>query len=155
MRAQILHSRMLNYKSIDYAQRLNIYSEIGHILSVEDWQLLQERNIYFNIVFSPGVVTPAEVDIPNGSQLINLDSNTLFKFEQRQRIAIFLHEIGHALNPNLTGREGEFIADDYAIARGYGQDIIESLNFGIEHYSLEFDKPITHERIQRITEILT
>lgn len=152
MKAQMLHSRMLNFKSIDYAQRLKIYAEIGHVLSLEDWQLLQERNIYFNIVFSPGVVTPIEINIPIDSQLINLESNTLFKYEERQRLAIFLHEIGHALSPTLTGIEAEFTADDYAINRGYGLDIVAALNFGIANFPLEFDKPVTHERIQRIVE---
>lgn len=153
MKGEIMLSRMLNFKCVDYAQRLQIYAEIGHALTLEDWQLLQQSNIFFNIVFSPGVTSPVEINIPINSQLITLDYNSLIRFEPRQRVAILLHEIGHALNPQLTGKEAEFIADDYAIERGFGEDIVSSLNFGIANFPLEFDKPITHERIQRIQNI--
>lgn len=150
MKGEIMHSRMANYKSIDYAQRLNIYAETGHALSLEDWQLLQDRNVYFNLIFSPGVTSPIEITIQARSQLISLDYNTLINFQPRERVAIVLHEIGHALNPQLTGREAEFVADDYAIDRGFAEDIVSALNYGIVNFPLEFNRPITHERIQRI-----
>ena len=150
MKGEIMHSRMVNFKSIDYAKRLNIYAETGHALTLEDWQLLQARNIFFNIIFSAGVTSPVEITIPSGSQLISLDYNSLMKWVPRQRVAIVLHEIGHSLNPTLMGEDGEFAADQYAVDRGYGEDIIASLNFGIENFPLEFDKLITRDRIQRI-----
>lgn len=153
MKAQIMHSRMVNFKSIHYAQQLNIYAETGHALSLEDWQLLQQQNVYINIIFSPGVTSPIEITIPIGSQLISLDYNTLNIFQPRERLSIVLHEIGHALNPQLTGSEAEFIADDYAIDRGFREDLISSLNYCITNFPLEFDKPITHERIQRAQKI--
>jgi len=150
MIGEILYSRMVNEKCVDYAQRLNVYTEIGHALTLEDWRLLKQKNVYFNITFSPGVTSPIEIDIPRGSQLITLDFNTLTNYEPRQRVAILLHEIGHALAPGLVRQEGEFNADDYAIGRGYAEDLLNSLNFAIENYPNEFDKPITRERIQRI-----
>jgi hypothetical protein len=154
MKGAIMESLFINEKSIDYAiRKLEIYAPLGHALSSEDWNNLKLNNVFFNIIYSPGVSSPIEKNIPSGSKLISLDVNTLILFPIRQRVAITLHEIGHSLSPNLTGRDGEFIADDYAIDRGFREDLVSSLNYGIVNFPLEFDKPITHERIQRAQNI--
>lgn len=154
MKGAIMESLFINEKSIDYAiRKLQIYAPLGHALSEDDWKSLSLNNIFFNVIFSPGVNSPVERNIPSGSKLISLDVNTLIRLPVRQRIAIALHEIGHALNPNLSGRDGEFTADDYAIDRLYGQDIRESLLYLRETNPDEFDKPITTERIERIERI--
>tara|TARA_R110002074_G_scaffold297889_3_gene469475 strand:+ start:96 stop:575 length:480 start_codon:yes stop_codon:yes gene_type:complete len=153
MKAKIMEELLINWKSIDYlnnVKHLNIYSLLGNVLSLDDWNQLQQQKIYFNVVFSPGVVSPIEKEISVGSQIINIEYNLLMQLSQKQRVAIVLHEIGHALNPIIKGQEGEFVADDYAIDRGYGEEIRESLNYLIDKLPKEFDKPINHNRIDRI-----
>ena len=153
MKAPIMYHVVLYEKGVDYLanpKKLNIYKLLGDTLSVEDWNELKVRNIFINVVFSPGVVSPVEKELPRDSQLINIDYNFLIKIPERERVAIILHEIGHAMNPLIKQKEGEFIADDYAIDRGFGEDLKNSLERCIIDYPLEFNKPITTERINRI-----
>ena len=61
-----------------------------------------------------------------------------------------LHEVEHAMNPNLSGEAGEFAADDFAIKNG--QALKKSLETFVSDFPKEFDKEITHKRIARIPE---
>ena len=47
-------------------------------------------------------------------------------------VAVLLHEIGHALNNQLKGMEGEYAADKFATDKGYGKWIINGLQKGLQ-----------------------
>ena len=70
--------------------------------------------------------------------------------ESNERIAILLHELGHAINPGIDSRSSEFNADDFVIERGFGNSLNESLQRNIVDNPIEFDKEITKQRIERI-----
>ena len=67
-----------------------------------------------------------------------------------EQIGILLHEVEHAMNPNLSGEAEEFAADDFAIKNGHGQALKKSLETFVSDFPKEFDKEITHKRIARI-----
>jgi hypothetical protein len=71
-------------------------------------------------------------------------------FSSDEGTAIILHEIGHALNPELKNMEGEYTADNYACDRGFSQHIISSLEKGKMIRPSEFSTQSTELRIERL-----
>jgi len=130
---------------------LRIYKEIILCLKDEDFLGIAENNIYLSAFFSPATNAIIKVNLPVNSKIVTFDYNHLLKCSHEERIAIILHEYGHAFNPTKKNAEGEFAADDFAIERGYGKAIKESLMKNIKENPKEFDKDITHQRIARIT----
>ncbi len=129
---------------------LKLKGLFGHTLSIEDMEELVKNNVFINIMFSPGSNSFIKHSMPIDSALINLDYNSLKNIPREHSMAILLHEIGHAMSP---GDPSEFIADNYAVERGYGNHIVKSLEENIISNPKEFDKPITHERIKKILNI--
>lgn len=74
-------------------------------------------------------------------------------FTSGEETSIILHEIGHALNPNLKGIEGEFMADNYTSERGLTDEIISSLEKGKAIRPSEFATKSTEQRIERLKKI--
>ncbi len=149
-KGRIFDLHFLSERAIAEMQKINSYAELIQSLKVEDFIEIDKMNIYFNCFFSPGSMTEMRYNIPLKSKLINIDINSLKRLNPKERIAILLHEIGHAINPGTDVQSSEFNADDFAIARGYGQTLKESLTRNITENPEEFDKEITRLRIARI-----
>ena len=130
---------------------LRIYKELILCLIDEDFIGIVKNDIFLSAFFSPATNAIIKVNLPVNSKIVTFDYNHLLKCSHEERIAIILHEYGHAFNPTKKNAEGEFAADDFAIERGYGKVIKESLLRNIEENPKEFDKDLTHQRIARIT----
>lgn len=129
---------------------LNVLGLIGNSLSIDDLQELIDNNVFISIMFSPGTHIKIKHDIPAKSGFIVIDYNHLKSLPQEQIVAIIYHEIGHALNPELKNDESEYAADDYAISKGFGEALKQSLSESIDNFPEEFDKPISYQRLVRI-----
>jgi len=131
---------------------LRIYKELILALKDEDFLGIETNNIFLSAFFGPANNSNIKVSLPPNSKIITFDYNKLLECEKEERIAIILHEFGHAFNPTKKNEEGEFAADDFAIERGYGKAIKTSLEKNIIENSLNFDKEITRKRIARIND---
>ena len=131
---------------------LGIYSDLINCLNDIDFEEIKKNNIFLNIIFSPASNSIIKVNIPVCAKIITFDYNFLSRIPKNERIAILLHEYGHAFNPKLMGYEGEFKADDFAITHEYGNALRNSLQRSIKEFPYEFDKPVTYQRIERIPE---
>jgi hypothetical protein len=129
---------------------LRIYKELILSLRDEDFIGIEENKIFLNAFFGPASNAIIKVELPVNSKIITFDYNQLLKYTHEERIAVILHEYGHAFNPSKKNAEGEFAADDFAIERGYGKALKESLQKNIKQNPKEYDKEITHQRIARI-----
>jgi hypothetical protein len=83
-------------------------------------------------------------------RISSIDINTIKLFSLEEGTAIILHEIGHALNPDLKGMEGEYAADDYACQKGFKEYIISSLEKGKLIIPSEFSTKSTDLRIEHL-----
>jgi len=164
-KARIMHEHLLTDMTIvtlqnkdpDYIkiEPLRIYKELILCLNDDDFTAIDDNNIYLNVSFSPASISIIKTTIPVGSQIVTFDYNCLLKLPNEERIAVLLHEIGHAFNPTMKNSEGEFAADDFAICRGYGKALKESLQRNIKENPKEFDKEITYQRLDKICEKLS
>jgi hypothetical protein len=150
-KAQIFDLHFLSERAIAEMQKINCYAELIQSLKDDDFIEIDKKNIYFNCFFSPGSMTDVRFSIPVKSKLINIDINYLKRLNPKERIAILLHELGHAIYPGTDSHSSEFNADDFAIERGYGFVLKESLTRNITENPQEFDKEITRLRIARIS----
>lgn len=149
-KARIFDLHFLSEKSISEMQKINCYAALIQTLNDEDFIAIDNNNIYFNCFFSPGSMTDVRFNIPVRSKLINIDINFLKRLEADERIAILLHELGHAINPGVDSQSSEFNADDFAISRGYDKALKASLQRNLIDNPDEYDKEITRQRIARI-----
>lgn len=133
--------------------KLGVFKDLVISLTKEDIEVIITNQILFSPIFSPACQTTIKRMIPECSKIISIDINTMKQFTSQESVAIILHEIGHAMNPEKKGEEGEFIADDYAKDRNFSIHIISSLEKGKKLWKEEFDKPITAKRIERLKEI--
>jgi hypothetical protein len=148
-KVELINKIFLNNSTHTYLGEnyLKLKGLFGNTLNVDDMEKLVNNSVFINVMFSPASNTFTKLSIPANSALINLDYNSLKDIPIEHSMAILLHEIGHALSPN---DQSEFIADDYAIERGYGKYILKSLQESIVDNPKVYDKTITHERISRI-----
>lgn len=127
-KAQLMHSLMLTESGIDVLSKFNVYPMLLRALSLQD---LVNKGIYFNVVYSPLSVTHNRITDKVPPQIISIDANSLNKFFTEEVVAMLLHEIGHAVSPNIKGEAGEYNTDDYAVNRGFGTFIVSSLETGV------------------------
>lgn len=132
---------------------LRIYSEIIMCLTENDFNTIVNNNIYLNVLFSPASCSSIKTNIPNNSKIITFDYNRFIEVPKEERIAILLHEVGHAFNPILMGLESEFTADDFAISHGYKIALLESLQRNVREKPREFDNDVSTQRIARMNEM--
>ena len=146
-KAEEMARRMLNEFGISQLANMGIYKKLIQSLSIEDFNSLIEDKIYFNPIYSPASQNKLKFDLENGSNIISIDLNTIKLFSLDEGVAIILHEIGHALNPELKNIEAEYAADDYACERGFAQHIISSLEKGKLILPNQFNSKSTELRI--------
>ena len=164
-KAKIFHEHLLTEKTTYFLQDndpqnknskepLKVWSKLISCLLDEDFNGISLNNIFLNVIFSPATCSFIQVNIPKSSKVINIDYNSLINCSQDQRVAIILHEYGHAFNPLVKYQEGEFVADDFAFDRGYGAALLESLEWNIKHKADEFDNDTNSLRVTRLTKKL-
>ncbi len=119
-------------------------------LSKDDIDGLVSKNIYFNLTFFPCSTTIVRETINHNDTLINLDYDSLLDLSEDQRIASLLHELGHAFNPKEPNETKEFVADNYAVEREYGEFLISSLERHIKIHPKSYDTDLSRERIKKI-----
>lgn len=149
-KAEQMAGRMLNEYGISQLANMGVYKKLILSLSVDDMSALVDNRIYFNPIFSPASQNKLRLDLETGSNIITIDLNTIKLFSSDEGTAIILHEIGHALNPDLKNMDGENAADDYACDRGFTQYIISSLEKGKLIRPSEFSTKSTELRIERL-----
>ena len=149
-KAEAIHHRMLNQFGISKLIELQVYKPLAESLSETDYQDLEDNNIYFNPLFSPASQCDININLNKGAKIITIDINSISQLSAEESIAIILHEVGHSLHPSEKGKNGEFIADDYAKNRGYQTSLVSSLIRCKELWPKEFTKNITEERIARL-----
>lgn len=152
-KAQIMYEHLVTDKTYSIMQNdLGIYADFINSLSDEGLNRIVTDRIFFNAFYSPASNSQTKVAIPVNSKVITFDANIFSRYPKSEQIAMLLHEMGHAVNPTLTGEAGEFAADDFAIKNRYSTALKKSLENFVRDFPKEFDKPITHKRIARITE---
>jgi hypothetical protein len=123
------------FKQKSFAQYFNTRKEITtlyNLLSEEEIDKLIALNTAFIRTFSPSSKGDLTEVAANGIlTLINVDNNYYSKFSPEEFVAVLLHEIGHAFNPDLNEIEGEYAADRFANVKGYGYWIIKGLQKGL------------------------
>lgn len=136
---------ILNLKSIDFQAFRLTHEEISGLIS---------SNAI--LILSPGPSATIRLsNIKKGKlTLIHFERNILLKLHSDEIIAILLHEIWHALNPDRIGIEAEFDADNFAFQKGYGRWIIRGLQNGIRNKWLGFNPKECMLRIQKLQEML-
>lgn len=149
-KAKLLESMMLNQTGFVKLCNLNVVRNLVLSLSLDDFNLFKDRNIYFYPIFSPASQSSLTINLPTGARIIGVDINVITLFSPEEGAAILLHEIGHALNPSLKGVDGEYAADDYAVCHGYKEHIISGLEKGKLVNPSAFDKETTDKRINRL-----
>lgn len=128
-----------------------IHEDLCDCLTEEEIDRLVEMNSVFIRTFSPSSKVDLEGISINGSMvLINIEGNLLGKLLPEEITAILLHEIGHALNPDHTGLDGEYIADNFAAEKGYADWIVRSLEKGLRNNWLGFDQEEIESRKQNL-----
>ncbi len=150
-KAEVMAERMLNVFGISQLAIMGIYKKLIISLSLTDLDELVKNKIYFNPIFSPASQNKLKKTLDDGSNIITIDLNTIKLFSSDEGTAIILHEIGHALNPELNNINGEYAADDYACNRGFKQFIISSLEKGKLIRPSEFVSKSTELRIERLS----
>lgn len=150
-KAEQMANRILNEFGISQLANMGIYRKLILSLSIDDMTALVIHKIYFNPIFSPASQNKLKLDLEKGSNIITIDLNTIKLFSSDEGTAIILHEIGHALNPELKNMDGENAADDYACERGFTQYIISSLEKGKLIRPSEFSTKSTELRIERLS----
>jgi len=149
-KAEQMANRMLNEFGISQLANMGIYKKLILSLSLDDMTDLVENKIYFNPIFSPASQNKLKIDLGKGSNIITIDLNTLKLFSSDEGTAIILHEIGHALRPELKNMDGEYAADDYSCERGFTQYIISALEKGKLIRPSEFVSKSTELRIAQL-----
>ena len=128
------------------------YLMLLNSLTEEDIELMQNSNVRFGMIIAPA----SQISLPTENLNINLicfEKHCLNLFNKSEIVAIILHEIGHVFNPNRTGDEHEFLADDFAVKRGYRSSIISSLQRGMKLDLPGFNQAINQRRIARLNDV--
>lgn len=151
---------------------LAVYSDLLHLLTLEDLNRLSGNRVAFVMTFSPSSTVWTEINLVEKPTIISFSAEFLpkdntkeFKCSQtsidfdkvlnpKEILAILLHEIGHVFNPNVKGLEGEYAADQFANQKGQGRWIISSLRKGVKNNWLGFDQEECDLRIYKLQENL-
>lgn len=142
------------FKQQSFLQVFNTRSEINSLfklLTEEEIDRLNEKNVVFIRSVAPS--SKIELSGLQGVQnltLINVDNNYYSRLMPEEFIGVLLHEIGHALNAELQGMEGEYAADGFASSKGYSQWVINGLRKGLQNNWMGFEKQSCELRIQRL-----
>lgn len=146
----LFRGQFINETGTDKLTDLGIFKTLVLSLREEDIQQLIDGHIFFNPIWSPASVSNLNRHLPVPAKIITIDINAMAEFSVEEGVAVILHEIGHATNPDKKGMDGEFIADDYATCRGFGDFIVSSLEQNREKFPQHYDNDSTTQRILRI-----
>ena len=124
------------------------YEMLINALSDKDIAELDNHNARMVMTYSPASC----FHMPSSEGKVHVlcfDRHTFDKFPKEHLVALILHEMGHVFNPNFSGMELEFKADDYAINRGFGLHLASCLKRGVEIGLVDFDDDL-NPRIERL-----
>ena len=142
------------FKQESFKQFFNTRCEIFDLLDIlteDEIDTLNQLNVIFIRSCSPSsIVSLNNLDIQGKLTLINIEYNYYSQLLPDEFIAIILHEIGHAFNPETKGMEGEYIADNFAEQKGYAKWIVSSLEKGMKKQWIGFDVDKCQPRIDKL-----
>ena len=146
------------FKQESFVQHFNVRLEINTLLGLlsdKEVNDLFEMNTVFIRCCSPASkMVLAELDHEAFLTLIMVDQDYYKEFFPHEFVAVLLHEIGHALNNQLKGMEGEYAADKFATDKGYGKWIITGLQKGLQKKWIGFEKNNCDLRVANISKHL-
>lgn len=155
-RGEIMRSRFLQVSFGQKLQSIDAYRLLLRSLSEDDLTNMQQRNVFFCRSYAPSSVTELKnVPAVASLMLIDFENEYLDNLTAEQTVAIILHELGHVFCPADTLRQREFNADDFAIERGYANDLRTSLEYYIRNFPEKFNDPINGNRLTRLVEVLS
>lgn len=129
-----------------------VHEQLVYALTEDEIDELLDLNLTFIRNFSPSSkIDLTSVQVDGIMTLINIEGVIIKKLLPEEITAILLHEIGHALNPEVSGIEGEFIADNFAAEKGYAKWIVNGLKKGLKNKWLGFNKDEIELRINNLT----
>lgn len=138
--AQLLYSIIMTDKAIDLLG--DSYTLLGETLEESRLQYLIDKGIFINVVLSPASISHLNKPVPASGKIISIDNNSIKIFNSREKVAIVLHEIGHALlGPS------DFEADGYVEELDFGNEIITSLERGIRELPHLFNTSMNRNRV--------
>ena len=156
----LLLGRLVNDSTVGTLFRLGISTPLIEALNNEDVIQMINKNVFISTMYSPASMAQINTSLPAGSRIIELDANTIEELfpNTQERVAIILHEIGHAitdldLKQKLDPMGKEFAADDFAIARGYLEPTLSGLITGFNINPTKFDTHSNRTRMVRLNQI--
>ncbi|GHV10685.1 hypothetical protein FACS1894162_5350 [Bacteroidia bacterium] len=114
----------------------------------KDKSNIETNNIYFNLVWTPASKSKVDKDIQQGSHIISIEANIMNSLCYRECVALLLHEIGHIVFDNS---QNEFIADNYAVGKGFKKELISLLGKCLKLIPDTMDNELTKQRINNLT----
>jgi hypothetical protein len=134
-----------------YLSQIGGFDKLLTALTDEDMMRMEELNVFFCRSYAPSVITELK-NTPSVEtlRLIIFENEYLTNSLPEEVVAIILHEIGHAFYPEGDLKQKEFSADDFAISRGYGKHLKQSLESSIINFPHVFANDLNAERVSRI-----
>lgn len=130
---------------------IGVYNRLLELLSEDEIDCLSSIKVIFISTYSPSsTVQIPKINPSDRLTIINFDQNIGNQLDSTEVLAILLHELGHAFNPEVKGIQGEFLADQFANQKYQGLGIISALNKGVENKWLGFDKEECELRIEQL-----
>lgn len=143
------------FRQESFVQHFGTRGELEMLLEAlneEEVDQLLDLNVLFIRSSSPSSkIDLKNLDFCDTLILINFDQDYYSLLLPDEVVAIWLHEIGHAFNANLSGLEAEYAADNFAKKKGYATWIARSLKKGIDNNWRGFDKEECDQRIRNLS----
>ena len=126
-RAQVIRSMFLSRTGQTLLEAKGVIGELGQVLSESELHAFTAMNLFFLPMYGPAACGPISRGLPNDSRIISIDLTFLRSLGREEMVAIILHELGHLLHPEAHGLDADFLADSFAIEKGYAMWVISSL----------------------------
>jgi hypothetical protein len=126
-RLDLIKARTLNPILFYYWRKSAWFFDFLQAIGENGYEDISGNHVYFLPVYPPAIQFNLKIELTNGAKIVAMDMQSLNSLTKRESIAVLLHELGHVINPSKDPFENEFNADEYALSRGYGVEIISSI----------------------------